>query len=89
MVTIERLATRPYRWRTGTVPLERVANRERHLPAAFISADGFGITAAARRHLAPFVAGEAPPRTVDGLPPEARLPLPSVRRRLEPFAAPR
>jgi 6-phosphofructokinase len=89
MVTIERLSARPYRWRTGTVPLERVANRERHLPDGFISADGFGITAAARRHLAPFVVGDASPRTTDGLPPEVRLPLPPVRRRLQPFRAPR
>lgn len=89
MVTIERLSDRPYRWCTGTVPLERVANRERLLPEAFIRADGFGITAAARRHLAPFVAGDAPPRTVDGLPPPVRLPLVAVRRRLEPFTAPR
>jgi hypothetical protein len=29
------------------------------LPAEFISADGFGITAAARRYLAPLIAGEA------------------------------
>lgn len=89
MVTIVRLSDRPYRWRTGTVPLERVANRERPLPDAFLSADGFGITAAARRHLAPFVVGSLPPRTVDGLPPDDRLSLRAVRRRLEPFTAPR
>lgn len=90
MVTVERLSSRPYRWRIGTVPLEEVANRERHLPDAFISPDGFGITPAARRHLAPLVAGDAWPRRYEGgLPPAVRLPLPLVRRRLEPFTAPR
>lgn len=89
MVRIERLSSRPYRWRIGTVSLERVANRERLLPDAYISADGFGITAAARRHLAPFVDGEAWPRHPQGLPPDVRLSLPLVRRRLEPFTAPR
>jgi hypothetical protein len=34
-----------------------VANREKLLPPEFISADGFGITTAARRYLAPFKDG--------------------------------
>ena len=68
MTTIERLSDTPYTWDIGAVPLGVVANCEKSLPAEFISPDGFGITAAARRYLAPLIAGEAPPPYVDGLP---------------------
>ncbi|GIX30950.1 MAG: pyrophosphate--fructose 6-phosphate 1-phosphotransferase [Porticoccaceae bacterium] len=85
MVAVERLADRPYRWSLGAVPLEEVANRERKLPAEFIAADGFGITAAARAYLAPLVAGEAPPPYRDGLPDYRRLSPPLAERRLAPW----
>jgi len=86
MPVIERLSDRPYRWRVGEARLEQVANKERVLPAAFMSADGFGISAAARRYLAPLVAGEAPPPFRDGLPAYVRLRNVAVRKRLrEPF----
>lgn len=68
MATIERLSDVPYTWDIGAVPLGVVANCEKPLPAEFISADGFGITAVARRYFAPLIAGEAPPPYVDGLP---------------------
>jgi hypothetical protein len=38
------------------------------VPRDFISADGFGITAAARRYLAPLIVGEAYPSFKNGLP---------------------
>ena len=68
MVAIERLSDRPYRWQTTTVPLARVAGRERGLPRSYISRDGYGITERARRYLTPLVRGEAPPPYRDGLP---------------------
>jgi 6-phosphofructokinase 1 len=43
------------------------------LPPGFISADSFGITAAARRYLAPLIVGEAYPPFKDGLPDYLRL----------------
>ncbi|WP_027467997.1 6-phosphofructokinase [Deefgea rivuli] len=68
MTTIERLSDAPYTWDIGAVPLGVVANCEKPLPPEFITADGFGITAEARRYFAPLIAGEAPPPYVDGLP---------------------
>jgi len=82
MPVIVRVSDRPYRWRIGEARLDQVANKERHLPRAYVSADGFGITAAARRYLAPLIAGEAPPPFRDGLPAYARLRNAPVRKRL-------
>jgi ATP-dependent phosphofructokinase / diphosphate-dependent phosphofructokinase len=86
MPTIVRVSDRPYRWKIGEAPLEQVANRERRLPREFITEDGFGITPACRRYLAPLIGGEAPPPFVDGLPDYVRLRNVSVRRRLGEFA---
>ena len=68
MTTIVRKSDRPYRWTIGQTPLSRVANREKTLPKRYIRADGFGITAAARRYLAPLIGGEDYPPYTDGLP---------------------
>jgi ATP-dependent phosphofructokinase / diphosphate-dependent phosphofructokinase len=68
MAAIRRLSDAPYRWDIVEAPLAEVANRERLLPPDFISADGFGITATARRYLAPLIVGEAYPPFRDGLP---------------------
>jgi ATP-dependent phosphofructokinase / diphosphate-dependent phosphofructokinase len=73
MTAIRRLSDSPYRWDIIEAPLSEVANREKLLPPEFISADGFGITAAARRYLAPLIAGEAYPPFKDGLPDYVRL----------------
>ena len=85
MASIVRKADRPYRWQLGHVPLKRVANVERKLPKAFISRDGFGITAAARRHLQPLVAGEDYPPYRDGLPRYATLKNAAVPKKLPSF----
>ena len=61
MPAIRRLSDAPYRWDIVEAPLSEVANQEKLLPADFISADGFGITEAARRYLAPLIVGEAYP----------------------------
>jgi 6-phosphofructokinase 1 len=68
MITIERLSDRPYRWQTGTAPLDRIANVEKKMPKTFISRDGYGITAACRRYLAPLIAGEDYPPYKNGVP---------------------
>ena len=72
MPAIRRLSDAPYRWDIIEAPLSEVANQEKLLPSNFISADGFGITEAARRYLAPLIAGEAPPFKI-GLPDYVRL----------------
>lgn len=79
---IRRLSDDPYRWDIVPAPLEQVANREKMMPRSFISKDGFGITAAARRYLAPLIAGEAATVWRDGLPVVADLKLRLTRKRL-------
>jgi len=73
MPAIRRLSDQPYRWDIIEAPLSEVANREKLLPPDFISADGFGITEAARRYLAPLIVGEAYPPFKSGLPDYAKL----------------
>jgi len=73
MTAIRRLSDAPYRWDIIAAPLAQVANQEKLLPPDFISADGFGITDAARRYLAPLVVGEAYPPFKNGLPDYVRL----------------
>jgi ATP-dependent phosphofructokinase / diphosphate-dependent phosphofructokinase len=69
MPVIVRTSDSPYRWKIEAAPLERIANHEKKMPAGFIRKDGYGITAAARKYLAPLVRGEAyPPYGPDGLP---------------------
>jgi 6-phosphofructokinase 1 len=89
MPVITRKSDAPYRWTIEQAQLDRVANREKKLPRAFISRDGFGITAAARRYLAPLIRGEAPPPYgADGLPKYVALKNAAVRKRLPAFDAP-
>jgi 6-phosphofructokinase 1 len=73
MVAIRRLSDVPYRWDVTEAPLSEVANKEKLLPPDFISADGFGITDAARRYLAPLIVGEAYPPFRSGLPDYVKL----------------
>jgi ATP-dependent phosphofructokinase / diphosphate-dependent phosphofructokinase len=83
MPAIRRLSDSPYRWDIIEAPLSEVANQEKMLPLDFISADGFGITEAARRYLAPLIAGEAyPPFNENGLPNYVKLQNAAVRKKL-------
>ena len=68
MPAIRRLNDAPYRWDIIAAPLSEIANQEKLLPPDFICADGFGITDAARRYLAPLIVGEAYPPFKNGLP---------------------
>ena len=83
MPVIVRSSDRPYRWKIGVAPLDQVANHERRVPRDFVSADGFHITAACRRYLAPLVVGELPPPFRHGLPEYVRLRNAPVRKRLQ------
>jgi ATP-dependent phosphofructokinase / diphosphate-dependent phosphofructokinase len=73
MPAIRRLSDSPYRWDIIAAPLAEVANQEKLLPLDFISDDGFGITEAARRYLAPLIVGEAYPPFKNGLPDYVKL----------------
>lgn len=61
MPIIRRVSDAPYRWKVVPAPLTEIANHEKKMPAGFIRADGYGITPACRRYLAPLIRGEAPP----------------------------
>jgi len=88
MPVIKRGSDSPYRWKIEPAPLKRIANREKKMPKSFISRDGFGITAAARRYLAPLIRGEAaPPVGRDGLPKYVQLKNRAVAKKLEPWSA--
>ncbi len=57
------------------------------MPANFIRKDGYGITAAARRYLAPLIAGEAPPPYgKNGLPQYVEPELAMMRKNLPTWA---
>ena len=69
MPVIVRTSDAPYRWKIEAAPLAKVANAEKILPKNFLRRDGYGITDAARKYLAPLMRGEAPPPYgSDGLP---------------------
>jgi 6-phosphofructokinase 1 len=82
MPAIRRLSDAPYRWDIVEARLSEVANQEKLLPPDFISADGFGITEAARRYLGPLIVGEAYPPFKDGLPCYVKLRNASVPKKL-------
>jgi ATP-dependent phosphofructokinase / diphosphate-dependent phosphofructokinase len=73
MTAVRRLSDAPYRWDIVAAALSEVANQEKLLPPDFIRADGFGITEAARRYLAPLIVGEAYPPFKNGLPDYVKL----------------
>jgi ATP-dependent phosphofructokinase / diphosphate-dependent phosphofructokinase len=86
MPVIKRVSNSPYRWKIGETQLSRVANREKKMPKNYIAADGFGITAAARRYLAPLIRGEDyPPYDRDGLPKYVRMKKVLAPKKLPPF----
>jgi 6-phosphofructokinase 1 len=83
MPVIRRKSSKPDRWDIGSVSSDQVANREEMVPRHYITADGFGISAACRNYLAPLIAGEAYPPYKDGIPAYATLKGARVRRRLK------
>ncbi|MEI7795920.1 MAG: 6-phosphofructokinase [Methylococcaceae bacterium] len=85
MPTIIRLADAPYQWEIGSVDLKDVANVEKMMPPEFISADGFGITAACRAYLQPLIEGEDYPPYKKGLPDYVVLKKCLVAKKLPEF----
>ncbi|MDJ0940189.1 MAG: 6-phosphofructokinase [Woeseiaceae bacterium] len=82
MPVIKRTSDSPYRWKIESAPLSRIANKEKMLPKRYITKDGFGITNACRRYLAPLIAGEDYPPFVKGLPKYPTLKNVSVPAKL-------
>lgn len=85
MPTIERKSNRPYRWRIGSTPLSKVANKEKKLPKSYIRRDGLGITPSCRAYLEPLIAGEDYPPFKNGLPQYVRLENKAVEKKLAEF----
>jgi len=83
MPVIRRVSDKPYRWRIESARLSRIANKEKMLPRRYITKDGFGITAAARRYLEPLIRGEDYPPYINGLPKYVSLKNASVKPRLK------
>ena len=83
MPVIKRVSDQPYRWRIESAPLSRIANKEKLLPRRYITKDGFGITAAARRYLEPLIRGEDYPPYFNGLPKYVALRNVAVKPRLK------
>ncbi len=87
MPVIVRTSDAPYRWKIEAAPLTKIANREKKMPKSFMTRDGFGITAAARRYLSPLIRGEAPlPYGKDGLPVYVQLKNIAVPKKLADFS---
>ena len=83
MPAIVRKANKPYKWGIKMAQLADVANREKFMPREFITADGFGITPACRRYLAPLIQGEDYPPYKNGVPDYVRLKNLAVKRKLK------
>ncbi len=80
---IRRISDEPYRWYIDEAPLSRIANKEKMVPRRYISTDGFSITAACRRYLAPLIRGEDYPPYINGLPKHAKLKKVRVAKKLK------
>mgnify|MGYP002724364526 FL=1 len=85
MPAIKRVSDNPYSWTIEPAPLAEIANREKFMPAEYISEDGFGITEACRQYLSPLIQGEDFPPFDNGLPRVAKLALHRVERKLPAF----
>jgi 6-phosphofructokinase 1 len=85
MPIIVRTSDSPYRWKVDAIELDRIANQEKKMPADYITADGYGITAKARTYLAPLIAGEDYPPYRNGLPRYARLKGVLAKKKLPAF----
>ena len=82
MPVLVRTSDDPYAWEVGEAALSEVANVEKKVPREYITEDGFGITDACRRYLAPLIQGEAYPPYRDGLPDYVVLENTSVPKKL-------
>jgi ATP-dependent phosphofructokinase / diphosphate-dependent phosphofructokinase len=82
MPIIVRKSDSPYVWAIGEARLSEVANVEKKMPCDYIGEDGYGITAACRRYLAPLIQGEDYPPYENGLPRYVHLKNEAVPKRL-------
>ena len=88
MPVIKRISNTPFKWKIVPAPLTKIANIEKKLPRNFITRDGFGITAAARRYFEPLIRGEDTPPydATTGLPKYATLKRVLAKKKLPAYA---
>ena len=85
MPTVDRLSNKPFKWKVGMAPLNKVANVEKMMPKEFITPDGYGITKKCRDYLEPLIKGEDYPPYKNGLPSYVRLKNAAVPKKLKKF----
>lgn len=85
MPTVDRLSNKPFKWKVGMAPLNKVANVEKMMPENFITKDGYGITQKCRNYLEPLIKGEDYPPYKDGMPKYVRMKAVAVAKKLKPF----
>ena len=88
MPVIKRVSNTPFKWKIVPAPLTKIANIEKKLPKNFITRDGFGITATARRYFEPLIRGEDTPPydATTGLPNYVQLKRVLARKKLPAYA---
>jgi 6-phosphofructokinase len=86
MPTVDRVSNKPFKWKVGMAPLNKVANVEKMMPKNFITADGYGITQKCRDYLGPLIKGEDYPPYRDGMPQYVRLKNVAVKKKLGKFS---
>ncbi|GKT11238.1 MAG: ATP-dependent phosphofructokinase/diphosphate-dependent phosphofructokinase [Thiomicrorhabdus sp.] len=77
----------PFQWTFETVPLETVANIEKHVPNEYLSEDGMDVTAEALAYLRPLIQGERPIPFKNGLPNIPEIQFQHVHKKLPKFMA--
>jgi len=85
MPTVERVSNKPFKWKVGMAPLNKVANVEKMMPKNFITPDGYGITSKCREYLEPLIKGEDYPPYKNGMPQYVRLKNAGVPKKLKKF----
>jgi 6-phosphofructokinase len=85
MPTVVRTSNKPFKWKVGMAPLNKVANVEKMMPADFITPDGYGITKKCRTYLEPLIKGEDYPPYKNGMPQYVRLKNVAVPKKLKKF----
>jgi len=85
MPTVDRISNKPFKWKVGMAPLNKVANVEKMMPKNFITPDGYGITSKCREYLEPLIKGEDYPPYKNGMPQYVRLKNAGVPKKLKKF----
>ncbi len=85
MPTVVRTSNKPFKWKVGMAPLNKVANVEKMMPKNFITPDGYGITKKCRDYLEPLIKGEDYPPYKNGMPQYVRPKNICVPKKLKSF----